>query len=612
MVDEIDEIVKFSRLLGSDKNLVLHGGGNTSVKFKERDHTGKEIDVLRVKGSGSDLASIERTGFTGLRMNDILAARNISTMNDFDMMAYLKKSSVDPSEPSPSVESFLHGFINRKYVMHSHSDSILSLTNTELTDDEIKKILPDVIVIPYIPPGFTLAKAILEKVESMGDNVKGLVLSRHGLFTFSNIAEEAYNNHLNLVKKADEYVSGILKGDLFNQKYKENDEFEKFLPFIRGAVSKNQKKIMIIDRSDEGRNISRSIEAEQMEKSGPATPDMLIRTKYNYLYLEDTNKIKEKIEEFAEEYRKDYEKYVSGYPMHDPYPAAIIAQGYGIITIGKNLVEAGIILDQIKHTLYVNSKASKISNHKFISKKEAFEMEYWPLEEAKLKKGVKKPLEGTVSIVTGAANGIGLETFRKLSINGSLVVAMDLDENLQTVCDNVKKETKVSNLPIHIDLSKDDQISDAFSKIIKNFGGVDIVFNNAGILKSEPLDVISIETLDLHYKINGRAPFLVSREAFKIMKEQGIGGNLIFNITKNLTHPGPGMASYGTSKAFAAQACHYFAKEGGKFGIRANIINPDKIFNGSKIWENGVLESRAKAKGQTVEEYKTQNLLKKE
>lgn len=612
MVDEIEELVKYSRLLGKDKNLVLHGGGNTSVKVMEKVHTGRTIEVLRVKGSGSDLATIDKAGFTGLRMEDLLQAKSKASMSDFEMMSYLKKSCVDPSEPSPSVESFLHAFISRKYVLHSHSDAILSITNTEFTQEEIEKILPNVLVVPYIPPGFKLAKNILDKVENMNENVKGLVLSRHGLFTFSDSAEEAYNNHLSIVEAANKYIMEKAGPRSLKQVFDHNDSLEEYLPLIRGLVSRNIKKILEIDTSAEAKEIACSAEAEKFQKSGPATPDMLIRTKYNYLYLSDFQNIEQKILSFVDEYKKEYETYVKDFPMHDPYPTIIIARGYGIITAGKNSKEAHIVMDQIKHSVYVNWAASRISKQHFITRAEAYEMEYWPLEEAKLKKDKPKLLEGSVSIVTGAASGIGLETFRVLSRNGSVVVAVDLDQNLGNISNDISKETGSVSFPVVIDLGNDAAIQNAFKEIVKKFGGVDIVFNNAGVLKSEIIENISVETLDLHYRINGRAPFLVSREAFKIMKKQGIGGNIIFNISKNLTHPGPGMASYGSSKAFAAQMCHYFAKEGGRFGIRANIINPDKIFKGSKIWENGVLEARAKAKGQTVEEYKTQNLLKKE
>lgn len=609
--DEIDERVYSSRLLGKDPNLVLHGGGNTSVKRKEKDHTGREISVLRVKGSGSDLATIEPKDFTGLRMDDLLHAENIESMSDEQMVDYLKKSMVDPSEPSPSVESFLHAFIPYKFVDHSHADAILSITNTDLAPDMISAILDNVIVVPYVPPGFKLAKEILKHISSMRLGIEGIVLSKHGLFTFGNTAKESYERHVTIVDQAERYIASRVPERLFKVKYGELslEDARKYLPVIRGSVSRSRKKILKIDTFGMAKEIAMSEQAENFTKMGPATSDMLIRTKHDYLYIDDLEKSAELIEKYAADYRKDYEKYVKGFPMHDPYPSVIVVRGFGIITCGVTSKEATIIHDQIIHSFIVNARTENIGKHEFISRQEAYHMEYWPLQEAKLKKSVPKQLHGTVSVVTGAASGIGLAAFKKLAENGSAVIACDVDPSISKVTIEIEREFRTGCMPYIVDLSHEGEIKKMFSSIVERYGGVDIIFNNAGILKSAPIETLDLKDLDMHYRINARGSFIVSQEAFRIMKTQGIGGNMVFNITKNLLHPGPEMTSYGASKAFAAQVCHYVAKEGGKYGIRANIINPDKIFKGSKIWEGGVLESRAKAKGQTIEEYKTQNLL---
>ncbi|MCL4319771.1 MAG: SDR family NAD(P)-dependent oxidoreductase, partial [Candidatus Thermoplasmatota archaeon] len=274
--------------------------------------------------------------------------------------------------------------------------------------------------------------------------------------------------------------------------------------------------------------------------------------------------------------------------------------------------ECSIIRDQFVHSMRVNSVAEKLGKHSFISRKEAFDMEYWPLEEAKLKKFKPRKLEGTVSIVTGAANGIGLEAFRKLAENGSNVVGVDKEKSVIDIARSISDEFGTETMGYEIDLTNTERVREMIRDIRDRYGGVDVVFHNAGVLKSEYIEDIQLDTLMLHFNINSLAPFIISQEVFKIMKKQGIGGNFVFNITKNLTNPGPGMISYGTTKAFSAQLSHYIAKEGGKFGIRSNIINPDKIFKNSKIWENGVLEARAKAKGITADEYKKGNLLRKE
>lgn len=612
--DDLDARVYSSRLLGGDSTLVLHGGGNTSVKVEETDHAGRKIKVLRVKGSGSDLATMERKGFTGLRMDDLLLAEEIPEMSDQTMVDYMKKSMVDPTEPSPSVESFLHAFLPFRFIDHSHSDAILSITNAGLSDAEIMNALPGVLVVPYIPPGFKLARAMLSHVPSIDENIRGIVLRNHGLFTFGESARESYERHIEIVDSAEKFIAARVGNKKFSASHDAigKEKVEEYIPLIRGHLSRVRKKILKIDTGEEATLIARSMEAEQFAKYGPATPDMLIRTKYDYLYVDDPGSIGSRIEDYASDYRAEYEKYVKGFPMHDPYPSIIVIRGYGIITAGISDKETNIVHDQIIHSFRVNFNASRIGKHEFISRQDAYNMEYWPLEEAKLKKFKPKQLQGTISLVSGAASGIGLEAFRKLSQNGSVVVACDIDPSIDKIASDISRETGVRSLPFIVDLSNEEDIRDMFRKVVQEAGGIDIVFNNAGVLKSAPFDEVEVKDLDLHYRVNSRASFVISQEAFRIMKVQNTGGNFVFNITKNLLHPGPGMTSYGSSKAFAAQLCHYIAKEGGKYGIRANIVNPDKVFKGSKIWENGVLEARAKAKGQTVEEYKTQNLLHRE
>ena len=610
--DEMRDLIHYSRELGKNPDLVLHGGGNTSMKHKELDHTGKLIDVLRVKGSGSNLADINEKGFTGLRLNDMLSASSIQSMSDLEMVSYMKKSMTDPSEPSPSVESFLHAFLPFKYVMHSHADAILSITNTTLKVEEIESIFPDTIVVGYIPPGFSLAKALFAKVDKLSENIKGIILSKHGLFTFSENAKECYEKHLSVVSHAEKFLKSKGADDIFKKKFEAIDASSVYsiIPQIRGSLSKLNYKILRIDSDGVAKRIALSSEADEMRNVGVATPDMLIRTKYTYLYSEKPEDILEDIEKFRKNYEDEYKKYVRGYKMHDPYPAAIIVRGFGIITAGTSEKEAGIIMDQIVHSVKVNAMASHVAKNEFLTKEDAYNMEYWSLEEAKIKR--PKKLEGKISIVTGAASGIGLVACEKLSEQGSVVIACDLDSSVDHVSEEINKKKGGLVVPRRIDVSDEHQIVEAFEYIKQRFGGVDVLFNNAGVLKSEPIEEITSDVLDLHYRVNARGTFLMTRETFKIMKSQGIGGNIVFNVTKNLTNPGPGMLSYGTTKAFAAYISHYVAKEGGKYGIRANIINPDKVFRGSKIWEGGVLEARAKAKGQTVEQYKTQNLLKRE
>ncbi|MCL4344958.1 MAG: SDR family oxidoreductase [Candidatus Thermoplasmatota archaeon] len=608
----INDRIVTARKLGSDMDLVLHGGGNASVKVVEIDHAGREVKTLRVKGSGSDMATINEKGFTGLRMEDLTLAKDIERMSDLEMMDYLRKSMLDPSEPAPSVESFLHAFIPYTFVDHTHSDFILMLTNSSMQDSDIKKILGNVVVVPYIPPGFTLAREILKIMNVMTPDVEGIVLKKHGLFTFGETAEESYGKHIRIVERAKKYISDKLGSIDLETIYDKDSTFSRIIPEIRGILSSKYRKTVFVDTGEQALAISRSREAEVFVESGPATPDMLIRTKYDYLYLKDEKNYPEEIEKFKNKYEKEYSEYVNGFKMHDPYPTIIVMRGYGILTASRTISECRIIRDQFVHSIRVNTAASRLGKQEFITRKEAYDMEYWPLEEAKLKKFVPRKNEGSIALVTGAANGIGLEAMKKLSETGANVVAADLDEKVLNMASEVAEKTKTRTEGYVIDLSNSGQVERMMVYIEQKFGGIDIVFQNAGILKSEYIEEIKLETLMKHLEINSIAPFIISQKAFNIMRRQGTGGNFVFNITKNLTHPGPGMISYGTSKAFSAQLCHYIAKEGGRYGIRSNIINPDKIFRNSRIWDNGVLESRARAKGITEEEYKKGNLLRRE
>lgn len=609
--NDLQERVYTSRLLGKEKSLVLHGGGNTSLKRDEKDHTGRQIRVLRVKGSGSDLSEITEKGFTGLRLDDLLAASKIDSMNDFEMADYLRKSMVDPSEPSPSVETFLHAFIPARFVDHSHSDAILALTNSGMQDDEIRNVLGSVIIFPYIPPGFKLARAVFDRVTSMPPETEGIVLRNHGLFTFGKSAKESYENHLRIVSRAEDFINERKKA-LDRAQSDGVSDFLSVIPEIRGKLSSLKRKIIILNRTREAVEIASSSQAERFASYGPATPDMLIRTKYDYCYVESPEKGLSAIDTYAAKYMEDYRSSGIAYPPHDPFPSIIVLKGYGILTAGISRKEASIVMDQFIHSFWVNHWAESIGGHRFLTKQQAFEMEYWPLEEAKLKKATPKKFQGHISIITGAASGIGYEVAKRLASEGSLVICCDIDPRIYEATAEISSSTGGETFPINVDISDETAIISSFTEILKEVGGVDNVFNNAGILKSANIDELDVSSLDAHYRINARGAFLVTREAFKIMKRQKIGGNFVFNISKNLTHPGPGMTAYGSSKAFAAQISRYVAREGGRYGIRSNIINPDKIFKGSKIWENGVLEARAKAKNQTVEEYKRSNLLQRE
>ena len=604
----LGERVRTSRLLGKDEELVLHGGGNTSVKLTVRDTLQRNREALLVKGSGSDLASIDENGFTILDMVPLLEAKAIERMSDIEMTSYLRTCMLDPDQPFPSVETFLHAFIKAKFVDHSHADSILSLTNTDLDDGKIAEIFGGkVLVLPYVAPGFELARYFMDFVSSIDiSGYEGVILRHHGLVTWGETADESYDRHINIVSAAKNFIAEKWKG-IQRREIEEGkrDEFIDFLPVLRGLLSRGNRKILYWDNSPEMVGYSLLPEAEEFSSLGPATPDMLIRTKMNYLYLRSLSEAREGVEKYVADYRDKFQRYIgTSYPMHDPYPSVIVVKGYGVVTSSPSYKESRIIGDQVRHSFRVSIAAKSVGRNRFITEKQAFEMEYWSLEEAKLKKFRKPELQGYIGLVTGAASGIGKVTFSRFADEGILAIGADIDPSIVFMTD--KNGMKFG---MKFDITNEEEVRNAFREVVGMFGGIDVVFNNAGYLKPSPLDELSLNELRKHIEVNSIGSFNVTKEAFKIMKKQGIGGNIIFNITKNVTNPGKGMTAYGTSKAFASQLSRYVAVEGGSYGIRSNVVNPDKIFRESKIWEGGVLEDRAKAKGITVDEYRKGNLL---
>ncbi len=608
----LEDRVATSRSLGADQNLVLHGGGNTSVKLKIQTLVGKEVPALLVKSSGSDLATINPEDFTALRMNDLMEAKRVEAMTDEEMSSFIKSCMLDGEQAFPSVEIFIHAFIGSRFVDHSHADFIVALTNSDLEDKAIAEVFKEkILVIPYVPPGFKLARFFLDTImERDISNYAGIILRNHGLVTWGNTASESYEMHLKLVREAEEFIgrkwNGIAPVDFDRKK---EDLLVDFLPRLRGLLSRNWKKILTWDASAEAVGYSLSPEASGFQKLGPATPDMLVRTKKDYLYSEDISNLESGIDNFARDYEDAFKRHIpAGRRMHDPWPSIIVLKGYGLITAARTKREADILRDEAIHSFRVASAARTIGRNKFITEQQCFDMEYWPFQEAKLAKMKRKEFEGHVGLITGAASGIGKVTFSMFVKEGILAVGGDIDQRIFEVA----KEMGDNAFGSLFDISSEDSVKKAVRDVVRRFGGIDTVFNNAGYLKPSALEDTSLEDLRMHVEINSIGTFLVTREAFKVMKNQGMGGCFVFNVTKNVTNPGEGMVSYGTSKAFAAQLSRYVALEGGKYGIRSNVINPDKIFRESKIWEGGVLENRARAKGITPDEYKKGNLLRVE
>ncbi len=483
---DLDLRVYTSRLLGRDASLVLHGGGNTSVKSTATNLFGETEDILYVKGSGWDLATIEAEGFAPVKMDMLLKMAELKELNDTDMVKYQRLAMTNPSAPNPSVEAILHAIIPFKYVDHTHTDAVVIITNTQGGEDKIKELYGNkVLIIPYIMPGFVLAKLIYDMTRDVNwDELEGMVLMNHGLFTFNDDAKKSYEKTIELVDKAEKFLE--VKGAVLEiEEASSNIELLE-LAKIRKEIStlKGSATISILNDSNEAIYFSKQ-NIEKIATQGPLTPDHVIRTKRIPAIL--TTDFKADLAKYI----KDYEQYFldnkTTETLLNPAPNFAILKGQGTLSFGSNAKEANIIRDINDHTFEAILKAQKLGGYKALSAANIFEVEYWSLEQAKLKKSASAPeFSGKVALITGAASGIGLAIAKMLNSRGAAVVALDINPAVETLFN------KADAVGIKCDLTSSDEINSAVAKCIKNFGGIDIVVSNAGIFTpSENLDELS-------------------------------------------------------------------------------------------------------------------------
>ena len=602
---DLDLRVYTSRLLGQDSSLVLHGGGNTSVKSTATNLFGEVEDILYVKGSGWDLATIEAEGFAPVKMDMLLKMAELKELDDINMVKYQRMAMINPSAPNPSVEAILHAVIPFKFVDHTHTDAVVTITNTVNGEDRIKELYGEnVLVIPYIMPGFVLAKLIYDMTRNVNwDKLEGMVLLNHGLFTFNDDAKKSYEKTIELVDKAEQYLKN--NNAVLNIKEQNSNIATLQLAQIRKEVStlKGCATISILNDSNEAINFS-SQNIKMISQKGPLTPDHVIRTKRIPVILGDdfTNDLKN----YVTEYKNYFEDNKTNEILLNSAPNFAILKNNGTLSFGKNAKEANIIKDINNHTFEAILKAEKLGGYKALSAKNIFDVEYWELEQAKLKKNGSLPeFSGKVAIVTGAASGIGLSIAKMLNIKGAAVVALDINPDIETIFD------KADMIGLKCDLTLSKDIKNAVDIAVKNFGGVDIVVSNAGIFTpSENLDSLSDENwgksmninLTSHQKlIKFTAPFL----------KLGIDPAIVMVASKNFPAPGKGAAAYSVAKAGQTQLARIAALELGEFGVRVNTLHPHAVFD-TAIWTPEVLTNRAKAYNMSVKEYKTNNVLKTE
>ncbi|MEJ7816039.1 MAG: bifunctional aldolase/short-chain dehydrogenase [Rubrobacter sp.] len=633
-LSELEALAYRSNLLGRDRAVANYGGGNTSTKARERDHTGREVEVLWVKGSGSDLATIGAHQFTGLKLEEVLPLMEREEMSDEEMVAYLASCQLRPDMPRGSIETLLHAFVPYAQVDHTHPDAINMICCAEGGEDLARECFGEEVVwIPYIRPGFALSKQVGEAVKYNPD-AQFVLLAKHGLVTWGETHEESYGRTIEAINRAAEFVSSRA-GEPFGGRKVEPPAPEKreallaeVLPALRGALSsgleESSHKILRPDYTSEdvlafvcGRD------SKDLSQVGAACPDHLVRTKVRPLWVdfdpenEGTDELEAKLREGVMSYREEYEAYFSRHEeadeeMFDPSPRVVLIEGLGLVAAANNAKEANLSRDFAYRAINVMRGANVLGGYVSLTEEESYAVEYWPLELYKLTLAPPPDeLAGRVAFVTGGAGGIGSAVARSLASRGACIVVCDLDE---AGAGEVAESLPEPGIPARADVTDEGEVVGAFRRAVLEYGGVDVLVSNAGLASSAPIEETSVEMWDKNHAVLAKGYFLVAREAFRIMREQGVGGSLVFVASKNALAAGKNASAYSSAKAAELHLARCLAEEGGAGRIRVNTVNPDAVLQGSRIWDSGWREERAAAYGIQPDEledyYRERNVLK--
>ncbi|MFT5469362.1 MAG: rhamnose utilization protein RhaD (predicted bifunctional aldolase and dehydrogenase) [Verrucomicrobiales bacterium] len=597
-----------SRLQGRNPELVLHGGGNTSVKIRETDFFGEETDLLYVKGSGWDLEKIEPQGFAPVRMNALLKMAEMPELGDADMVKHQRAAMLDPDAPTPSIEAILHAVIPSKYVDHTHANAILALTNHPDGEARVREVYGDrIIIVPYVMPGFILARTIYDLIKDRdlrAEGIDGLVLLNHGIFTFNDDAKLSYELMIELVSLAENFLTTKAGGDGRAEGESTLELLQ--LAELRQAVSKQRgcASIVKLDTGSAAAGFSARADIDQIATRGPVTPDHSIRTKRIPAIIGDD--ISGDIQSYADDYAAYFERNAKGETMLDQSPRWAVWKGRGVAAFGATEKEANVVRDIAQTSWETIQLAEATGGWQALSEKDIFEIEYWDLEQAKLKKGGSAPVhQGKIAIVTGSAGGIGLACAASLVEQGAKVVGFDLHPDIESIMEGIGAVGKVVNL------TDDEKVVEAINWTVREYGGLDIVVSNAGIFTAgQYLDELEQSNWDKSLAVNLTAAQKLLKYTYPYLKK-GIDAAVVIVGSRNVQAPGPGAASYSCAKAALTQLCRVASMELAPEGVRCNIIHPDAVFD-TALWTPEALARSAERYDMTIEEYKTRNLMKTE
>src|SRR5438067_5947996 len=594
-----------SRLLGRDDTLVLHGGGNTSVKVRERNVVGEEEEIIYVKGSGWDLETIKANGFTPVRMTPLLKLAQLETLSDPQMVNELAANVTRAGAPAPSVETILHAVIPHKFVDHTHADALLAITNTDDGEARVRELYgDDVIVVPYVMPGFELARVCARKIQTeLKPSTIGMVLLKHGLFSFGATAEESYARMISLVERAESYLKEHGAWELPQPNDIGPIGHIGHVAELRRAIAWSAGFPVVMSTSSEIKALAfaRASNLREISQRGPVTPDHILRTKRLPM-------LGRAVAEYAAAYREYFARHIrhakETKTMLDPAPRVILDPEFGLTTVGRSAKEAAIARDLYSHTIDVIARAEALGGYRALSEEELFEFEYWDLEQAKLRRGGTPPMfAGEIACVTGAASGIGKACVDALLKRGAAVVGLDIAE---------QGGERPDYLGLRCDVTSEEAIADALEKAVRDFGGLDMLILNAGIFPAgTPVESLDAAEWRRVFAVNLDANLTLLRECYPLLKLAPRGGRVVVIGSKNVAAPGPGAAAYSASKAALTQLARVAALEWGAAGIRVNTIHPNAVFD-TGIWTDDVLKARAASYGMSVEEYKRNNVLRTE